>query len=660
MPDRSIVYFHTSEGDTPASHRSPWLVDGAPTVDVDDDWCTITVGSAGLGRHRRKLFKADRKVRRYRDQVTLQMLAQGVSATAGWASGNGPIGLVIHDGYAKIGVSIGATLRWINPDTGATVGDDIEAGWSWLLPHVYRLHKDASAGWVLEIDGQRTYTLPYDLAPVDTGVVPYMAWGHLDSASTSVSRWQRVEGGLNMALPRQQDVERVTDNMLASINLRWNERWEAWARALVGAMEHVSAKLEGVWDLFTARRQHEQQFAAPGDQLGDVVEPAWTLTASAQQSIVRNRIRMDHTTTVAMTADFSGGATLPATAERYVRALYQVDSYTPDAQGRVGPHLAVHDGSVAVHAWLVEHNDGWAWVLADNAGTGAYTALGEPWTVDLLHQHHVELQVLGEDWVLLLVDGRVVNRRPYSDFTIVSAADSAVIGTAPITTVVDWEDSKAGRRVTDLQHRQWFTLLVMERMLPVGGCERNDELDTWLRGRFEVMASRGTDTGILEELKRITCSGDVNLVEETSDGSWYLELTYPEITPVYLEMVGFLVDVYAEIGDGAINMTPQQIADWAVRYLLPISTVEFEYFMAVYTTATGASTTPSTGTTRILVDSTEHFDIGDQVTIRDAANTVQEIRTITNIGTSPVFIDVATTSNSWVLGDVVRKTLAQS
>lgn len=657
MPDRSIVYYSTEEGDAPDAHRIPWLEDGTISSAVADDWLTLTVSTA-LGRWRRNLFPSDRKVRRYKDSATMQLLVQGVSATAGWASGNGPIGMVLHDGHSTIGVSVGPTLRWINPDTGATIGDDIETGFSWLNTHAMRLYKNASSAWVLEVDGEREYQLPYDLAPVDADAIPFMAWGHLDSAGSSVSKWQRVEGALNMALPRQSEVERFTDDMPTAIKQRWNTTWEGLARTIVGMLDHVNVKLENAWAMFTADRVSETLFEADGDQLGDAVAPAWTLTASAQQSVVRNRIRMDHSTTVAMTADFSGGATVPSTTERYVRGVYSVHSYTPDAQGRVGPHLAVYDGAQAVHAWLVEHNDGWAWVLADNAGTGAYTALGEPFIVDLLQPQAVEIQVLGTDWVLLLVNGQVVNRRPYSDFTLVSAADEASVGTAPITCSMDWSEVKAGRRITDLQHREWFIYIVMERMLPVGGCERNDELDTWMRGRFEVQKARGSTIGIREELKRIVCSGDVNVVADISDGRWYLERTYPGITPVYLEMVGTLTDVYAEIGDGSINLTPQQIADWAVRYLLPKSVVEMEYYLCVYTEASGASSVPSAGLTRIPVDSIEFFDVGDQVTIRNAANTTQETRTISATGTT--YIDVPTTSNSWVSGDVVRKTLAQS
>lgn len=126
-----------------------------------------------------------------------------------------------------------------------------------------------------------------------------------------------------------------------------------------------------------------------------------------------------------------------------------------------------------------------------------------------------------------------------------------------------------------------------ERLIAFGGCERNDRLETWLHNRHGVHQLRGTDLGTQVELARIACS-EVLTSSTTTPYEWFLDVTYPEITPIYLESSESRVDAGYYVTPDAPGMTVQDIATWVAEHVLPASTMEHVVSVGIYFLTTGA------------------------------------------------------------------------
>jgi len=99
-----------------------------------------------------------------------------------------------------------------------------------------------------------------------------------------------------------------------------------------------------------------------------------------------------------------------------------------------------------------------------------------------------------------------------------------------------------------------------------GGNERNDELRSWMDRRFGVHQLRGTGQGILTELKRICATEDVFLITDTVPTEWILDITFPDVTPIWLDLSGTLKKIYVEFAWICPNFTLGELACLIKRY----------------------------------------------------------------------------------------------
>ena len=668
MPDRSIAWWHSDSGVLPSAAPTPWTLTGSGvSLPTGASPGLLMVDSRGADTltSGRQPFDPDsaRSPTRASDWVWFQIRIKGVSATPGWAGGGSGIGLLIDDGARQLALSVGSSLQVVHPTTGAVVAV-LSTSHPWLTDHTYMLEKRGSSAWAVYCDGKLSGTVGYLAAPPSTGSPAQAKFGSLDPSGTSTAYYDQPELGLNMAVPPQWIVERSFLGFPISMQNRWTEIARAGLRAGLGLIETAKHLLGSAFSDRSASRIVQATYSFTGIRLPSAEPIPWTLNNSADVSVERERIRIDAAgaarTGATITATTSG---LPDETEWGVVGTWTVREYTRDANGRVGPFMRVVNGHATITAQLVEVTTGesWAWVLTSTVLTGGVVNLSDlpPYLVDIYQPMEVEVQVLGKDWVLLLVNRHIVERIPYATMpggatsTFVVASEGTGAGAQGIFTV---ENVTATRRLCDLARRPWLLQSAVERLIFVGGCERNDELETWMQHHFEVEGDRGTTRMMTLEVRRISCSEDAVVVEEHDWSGWILGETFPGITPIWLGSRGFLYDVFLEFPVGAINFSPTTFARLARRYLVPTTTVELTYLICLAARMTGASAVVGP-LTRVTVTSSEGFEVGDSVTLRDEANTVQETTTVTAIF-SATAIDVPETAGTWVAGDRIRKTLA--
>ena len=669
MADRSLFWWHADSGELPEVYRVPWALTGAGSSLASAALRMRDTSNVSVLTYTHKLFDADGRAHapRNRDWVWLQVRVRGVSSAPAWASGASPIGFWVDDGARALGVSIGSTLQFIDPYTGAVIAS-IATAFPWLFDHVYMLCKAGADRWLLWVDGQLLGSVSYTAGVASVGSPAVAGFGSLDVGGFSESFFNQPELALNQAVPPQWKVERVFAGLPVALQARWSEMARAALRASIGLFETPLKLLEEGWRDLTAARLAQSAFQFTGKRLPSLENPAWTLLNGAGLTIERERVRVDAlgvATTGLRATVAPPGTGLPTDVEYTTRATWTVREYIPDAQGRVGPYMQVLNGHAMITAHLVEvvAGESWAWVLTDDALVGAYTVIGTVhWLVDITQAHEVEIQVLGRDWVLLLVNKRLVDRVPYGAFPFGAPPyqfNLASAGGAPGPVGV-WllENGMAERRLCDLARRPLLLQGAVERLIFVGGCERNDEIETWMQHHHEVEALRGATQAITIEMMRLSCNQDCFIVRDQTYTAWYLEVTYPEVTPIWLETNGTLTDVYVEFGVGSLNFSPQQLADLAARYLVPTSVVELQYRICLAARLTALTVVPGPGITRVTVVSTEGFLAGDAVTIRDQGNTVQEDHVIQTILSSTQLDIDETTFAPFAANAMIRKVLA--
>lgn len=670
MPDTSLAWHHTDEGNLASAARQPWTWVGAAARVVEADGEEITAAAA-LGYYRRQLVLSDVKgaAKRTRDRVDLQWTFRGIAQTPVWASGASPDVAFIDDGARMLGVSIGTKLRLVNPFTGDVVFDP-ELDWAFTREQNIHFIKLRSAGWLVMVDGVVVIDYPYDAAPESVSDPGIAGWGHLDAAGSSIARWQRVELGVNTDLPPQWKVDRYRYAMPSPIQRRWNGRWRALLRAAVGETHQLDNALNAVRELITAARRPTLTRTYTGKVDPTLEEPPWEYFGiPADVGIERERVRFAAGSIVVGYHELPPSLLAGQDPEAEWRAAGRFtmrSSVTTDVAGRAGPFLGIDNDDERIGAELFQdlvNPERWYWSLTTIKATGTPDKVtGREWDVDPFQAHHVELQVLGKTRVLLLVDGHIVDDAPYSLFTRGTAGPWIRVGrnslAAVISCEVDIQDGLAEVRYADLRRRPLFLQRLVERLIFVGGCERNDRLDTWGRHHHEVQALRGTTRGIILEIARLSCDDAVEVVTDETPAAWYLERTFPEVSPIWLDAVGNLLDKTIEYRAGAPNFTPQELADLAVRYLLPRSTTELAYFMALASTLTAP--TVDAGSTTFTVDDATGFDIGDDVTLRNAAATVFATGTILDIDQGTGDVETTLLGTSFIAGDIMRKVLATS
>lgn len=656
-----------------------WVKTGSQTPNFLSDGLELNdVSAVDALTYHRVLQPSDSVVTgpaRYGDDIAVQSYVRGITSAPSWGSGASPIALFIDDGLRQCALSIGSTLRLIHPTTGAVLAT-IATGHPWLIGLHYELRKVGSARWDVFVRGLRVFTLPYDVAPASAGFPARAGFGILNPTGQGRAVFDLVETGLNQALPEQWVVDRWYAAMPPTVTKNWTTVARAALRAIVGLAEEGDRTVEEAYRALTAEKLDLQSFSAPCiDRTPDDEKAPWTELGGAQVTgLVRERVRLDTdgTLTVGYQADITATSG-PLTRETTAKATFMVREYTPDAGGRVGPQIRVRDGARVIYATMFEDPAGGGDTKVVWALTSGFTLAADPvtvvgnyrWRVDPYQEHEVEVQVLGQHQILLLVNRQIVDRIPYTDAAVDVSAPSVRIGqqgAAPASASCSFyvADLLAARRFTDLKRRPVFEQNLLERLVFVSGCDRNDELDTWARHHWEMEALRGTVIGAETEMRRLACCEDVRMVSEQVSASWVLEESFPETTPIYLELDGFITSAFLEFCREAPNFTDQELADLAARYLVPLSVEEMRYFIAVATLQNGALTPVGPSQTRIPVLETDPFEVGDVITIRNAANTVREDATVNAIDTTPVSLVVTALANSYAVGSIVRKTLAST
>lgn len=598
-------------------------------------------------------------------------------------SGAPVAGLEISDGERTLACVVGnGQVRLIDPSTAAILAAGEPRSTASYLD--VTLAKIGSERWDLWIDGALIVTIPYLLTYAPASGSPpggHTRWGSLSSAHTSESHWAYVEDTLGEPPPSQATVDRIHRSLPIALQTRWNSVTRALLRATVSLVaEGLHALKEAPGSLSVGRWPMDPAlWEYLGDKLPASLDPAWTALDPGNVSISRERVLLAIQPTPTLTghrAEFppylSAGTPLsPDRMTEYrARSTWEVVEYTADAAGRVGPHLQIRNGHFIITAQLVEvtpgvPDDGHGWVLTLTATVGTLTRVNTslgPWRVDPYRPHTVELQSQGLV-VLLIVDGTIVERVVASEFTDATTEVFAQIagggsGTpGPDCIALSW-DAEAERRGADLSPRPWFTQDALDRLVFIGGCEQNDEVDSVKQTWQGLTLARGTTRGLAVELRRLGC-GHAEVVSYSEPAGWFLEASYPEVTPIYLEADGFFALMVGEIHKLPPNFTRGEVAELARRYLLPVGTLDLRYELALAAVTTGAVTNPAPTTSRVPVSRSDWFVVGDVVVIRTADNATWEHATVSGVPTATdLDLDLLNFGPSYPSGSVVRVTIA--
>lgn len=348
-----------------------------------------------------------------------------------------------------------------------------------------------------------------------------------------------------------------------------------------------------------------------------------------------------------------------------------------DSQGYSGWSILMSDGQKDVRLCLAtnQEDDGdsgitvgaWWYVLA-NAGawdSGDFVEIGRRWYVDPYVPHRVELHVFDPDWVYVVIDGKIVDRWPYADFEGASSGLDVYVEArwaedTPTNHQVRLRDADYQVRQCDMTRRPHFLLALNERDLVVSGCERNDELELWGRRIWGVESLRGTTRGIELETERLACQDTITLLHETSIIDWYAEMTWPELTPIFIEADGTISLLTVEFGFHALNYTLEELGDYLCRHVFPSSTGESKFVAAYASVLTGSSSTVGSNT-RLPIAAADvgHWAVGDVAHVRKANNSLYDDGTVAVVGATYIEINPIA-DNTYAASDIVRKTLAHS
>ncbi len=674
---RNLRWFHADDGLLPTDTRQPWTRTGTGGLVVLDDALRITSVSAA---HYFWSPLGPQDVRstgpRATDRVTLQWRVRGEVAVPGaWASQTSPIVAGIDDGARAIGVSIGTRLQWVDPYLGTALGV-IAEGFPWTRDQTFRLTKDRGARFLLEVDGRTVASIPFGACPTRPGSVaepPQFLWGHLDSSGTATTFWRFVEGGLNEALVPQWIGDRLRDTAPRLIQRAWNARSRALFRSVASLWQGVIEAMEEVQTLPLAARDTIAELTVDGER--DPATVGWTMLdgPGVGYALVRERVRMGTPGgPVRMQAGFAAVDDLVRPdVEARIRARFTLRAHdlTGDASGRVGPFLEVENTHRRIRADLLRgtgaHAARFGWVLTERTGGDAadpVTQRGQwHWFVDPYQTHEVEIQVLGRNVVVLLVDEQVVDVAHYGDWTDSQGLASSVAATAGVwgsvdfNAVADLEDVVASLRYTDLSRRPWFAQRIAERAVFAGGCERNDLLDTLLRNRLGLWRGRGTLKGLTLEVQRLSCSRRSTIETRSKPAGWYLDVTRPPGDVVYLDAVSVLTTLEIELHFRSTTFTLARFATLVAQYLAPVSLVELGTEVHAKALLTGTTLTGG-GQTTVPVDDSGIFTVGDDVELRDVTTNAREQATVLAV-TDTTTVVISELTGTFALNDVLRKRL---
>lgn len=672
----------------PTTLDDPWTKNGSQAITIYDSTFVID-DSSTLEQltYQRNLHPADTIATPPRIGDTAWVAARvRIASSDPWLpQSEAPVvGIELCDGARTLAVVAGnGVLMLVDPSTAVILSEQITA--PTLKPMVIEFGKIGAERWEVWLEGDKVLEIPYRLAraaPAGSGG-GFIRWGSLSSGHESLSNWWTVIDSLNERVPLLLMLGRIIGALPPPIYARLSARM--WAIGYATA-SMVSQAIYGITEAPNMLRVGRLpvdagRYRYDGDTLPSALDPAWTDIVAGQVAVDDDRLRLKiqtgvkpHAGSDAEFPDFVANSTsYPPDVdaiEHRVRSRWQVQQYTPDAAGRVGPYMQIRDENFIVTAQLVEIDAsdpslgvGWTLTLKATVGTLALPAdsIGV-WRVDPYQEHDVELQVLGQSVVLLLVDGAIVDRVPYASFTdattdrLARIAAGGATSPSPSGAFFSWA-AEAERRMADLSSRSYWSQDAADHLVFIGGLERNDEVDSAKRTRRSLAAMRGTSVGLVVELRRLTGDATPQLLTYSEPASWYLEASWPDITPVYLEADGYVVTTVVEVYSIPPNFTASQFFELIRRHLLPLSTLGLRYELAVAVLTTGALSSPTSTTTRITVDDSSWFTVGDVITIRKADNSAWEQATVVAVP-SATTIDVTLLGISYPTGSIVRTVVA--
>ena len=617
-------YDPMDEAVLPSAARQVWAVTGAGGVLQTNNRLRIT-GTSAVNRYVRAPEGIEPPTR-----LEVQASFEGITNGA-TISGHM---LVADDGERSVGVAIGNELAFVDPSDGSRILTIAES-WGFTRENHYHLVKRRTASWDVYVNGRLLKRLPYEAAAAPFLSSPGTGFGWWDSGSSGSGDWRLVESGVDITLPPQWLVDRLYASMPVPLREAWTRRHTALLRAMAGTTETSMDQARGSYELHTAALLELEETAWPGDE--DPVLEGWTETSSGAlafpDSAVRDRRRLtgqaqdDGWRYTFTTPENPSDMVIRLKARVYLRAHATVSNV-----GRIGPFLELEDGNRVIRILMLHSGEahealGWQITTGDLSGSddlgifvGEDLHLCDPYQQE---GTEVEAYIVGRTRVILFVDGQLVEDVPYTSFaesesSSAYAVQVGVAGDADFTATVDFEDVEADVSFADLRQRPEFLQRLQERLLFVGGCERNDRLDVWSQHRFGVFQSRGTQRAIYE-VRRIACDDSAQVVTQTVPSEWYIERTYPEVTPIFLESDDIIVSAAAEYQANSPNLEPAQLKRVLEKYILPRSLVEAR-FNAYLATVLSSSTVTTTTTAFTVLDPTG-FEAGDQVELRgDATN----------------------------------------
>lgn len=583
--------------------------------------------------------------------------------------GDEATGIVISDGVRVIGITVGAGIYVSTPISG-TVATLASSG-PFYAGAVLRVVKRGTAGIDVYVNGELLHTVPYNWGAAVNAAwrTPRVAFGQFNAlAAAASSAWTDVEVGVNLAVAPAWKVDKLRDTMPVALMSRWTVTHDALVRAIVGAEQtHQDAMTGLVRGEFGAARVSTFTATGSGAALPTVGNTLEVEGSVGALSIVRQRIRVASESSGAddgVRGTWGASLNDPTRTEYSARARITVVAInaTGATNQYVGPYLEVREEH-AYRAALRYDGDGYFWSLVRPNDNTNYSS----WRVDPFQAHDVELVVLKGDRVLLIIDDRIVAEQLATSWqvsgntTAAHAARVAVRRAATLQASIDLEDITFRRGECDTERRVLLLLRAAERMIAFGGCERNDRLETWMRHRFGVHAARGTDAGIRVELARIACSTVLTHTTVVPFG-WYLNVSYPQVTPVWLNAGGTKRFGGYYVTPEAPGMTVRQICEWAAEHLLPASTLDsnFRVGMWVQTTsgfsASGFTWTASYTSTDEVDDA---FVVGKQIVVLKADGTTPVDVTIMASGSGSISVRGADLTG-YNTGSYIVATLATS
>lgn len=640
MSDERLIFSHADAGVVPESLTVPWTKTGAGVVSVTSGrWRFTTTGAALY--YSVNAFDSDRvdSKPRIEDVLEMQVRLQGVSQLT-----DGIVGFWMGDGSRHLAVSLGASLKIVSPTSYATVYYTPVSAWSFTAERVLHLIKWGSEYWEIRVDGVTAAIVPYALAPTMAPAAAYFAFGQLTSGTAS-ALWEYVETGLNLQIPPQGKVDRLYNDMPTAWRDVMTPAGRGLLRTITGLFERGIALRQSITRSLSGGRYDVATYAIPGDITPANLEPAW-VASSATISVVRERVRFTAaaSTPRVRTAQL---AALDSTAEWYVRGRFTVRSYTPGASSEVGPAIIIDDGTRQAWIALREYpasttQTAWTWQVGSAVGTAVSTRY---FHVGALGEMLLEVQVLGGNQLVLLVDEQIVDTIPYSSLGSSGAggitARTITVGAASaMTSTFDVWDLQAGTRIADHGARPLQAQVALEDVAGWGGGEENDHLNTWTRYHYSQQEMRGRERGIKLELERLANTRRVYIRGDINDAEWILDSTWPDITPIWLDMEGTLSDLRVEFYRNCPNFTAQELACFAWRYLVPRSVLEARYTISNIVAVTSGITSGSG--VSIAVESIvpgSDFEVGDEVLITSFDNTASEEVIITGMSANTIIVD---------------------